>query len=111
MKYELSKLKDKLNELGIFNISFLDAVNHGYTNEIDITAHQWIAGAVEIKHRICAITLEDGLVTLVKRAERFEQIIQEIKGQEFKRPDISQKNMIGHKKDGNLILLDDIIKP
>ncbi len=100
MKYQISSLKKNLNELGVFNIRILEPMHTDYANWIDLSASQFIA-AQEIKHKINALTLEDAFLTLQARAKAIVDLFNQIKVKEFKSPDISVKNMIGHIKDGN----------
>ena len=109
MKYKLSKLKDKLNDLGVSRILFLNATNSHYTNEIDMTANQNLGGMC-IQHKIWGLTFEDCLVTLLKRAEICAKSTTEIKPPEFEVPLSQKRNMIGCREDGNVILVDDILE-
>ena len=106
MKYPLSKLKHHLNELGVFDIRFLNFVNNDYNNEFDLIASQWISGS-EIKHKIYALTMKEGLSILLNRAEKFKSLLEETKESKYNKPDISKRNMVGHISDGNVDFIDD----
>lgn len=108
MKYPLSHLKHKLNELGVFGLSFLNAVNNNYTNSLDLHAKQWVRGT-EIFHKIEALTFEDALTVLVARAKRFKALLEEITPVPYEQPDTGKRNMVGHIADGNFELAKDIV--
>lgn len=107
MKYELSELKRKFDELGVFGIEFLPYVNANYTNSIALQAKQWYGGS-QIKHWIECLTFEDGFKTLLERAMAFSKALDDIKPESFQSPDIYKRNMVGHINDGNFTLVKDI---
>jgi len=107
MKYKHSSLKHQLNELGVFNIRLLEPINTNYTNDFSLKANQWIGGS-EIVHKINALTLEDAMSVLLKRAAAFDNVLKEISAQPYEAPDIEKRNMVGHLNDGNVELVADV---
>lgn len=108
MKYKLSELKHKLDELGVFGIEFLPMVQNNHTNAVDLCAKQWIAGT-EIKHKVQALTFDNALSTLLLRAELFRAAMDEVKPSAFEQPDIGTRNMVGHLNNGNVEFVKDIV--
>jgi len=104
-KYSLSKTKHQLAELNISNLRFLVGLNHEYTNAIDLTATQFLLGA-EIQHKIRAVTFDECMEILIKRAESIQKLITATEPRAFE-VEAGNKNLIGHLKDGNVDFIND----